>query len=56
MLVAVGDQDVIGGAADDLARIIPGAEAYVIAGRDHMKAVGDRGYKEAVSAFLKRRA
>ncbi len=56
VLVAVGDQDVIGGAADDLARLIPGAEAHVIVGRDHMKAVGDRSYKEAVTAFLARRA
>jgi hypothetical protein len=25
-------------------------------GRDHMKAVGDRSYKEGVEAFLKARA
>jgi pimeloyl-ACP methyl ester carboxylesterase len=55
VLVAVGSEDVIGGPAGDLARLIPGAEAFVIEGRDHMKAVGDRSYKEAVSAFLSRR-
>jgi pimeloyl-ACP methyl ester carboxylesterase len=55
VLVAVGSEDVIGGKAADLARLIPGAEAFVIEGRDHMKAVGDRSYKEAVSAFLARR-
>ncbi|MFM9943409.1 MAG: alpha/beta fold hydrolase [Hyphomicrobiaceae bacterium] len=55
VLVAVGSDDVIGGPAGDLARLIPGAEAYVIADRDHMKAVGDRGYKEAVGDFLSRR-
>ncbi len=55
VLVAVGDQDVIGGTADALAALIPGAEAHVIVGRDHMKAVGDRSYKEAVSAFLAKR-
>jgi pimeloyl-ACP methyl ester carboxylesterase len=56
VLVAVGSADVIGGSAEALARIIPGAEAVVIEGRDHMKAVGDRSYKDAVTAFLARRA
>ncbi len=55
VLVAVGSEDVIGGSAEDLAAIIPGAEALVIEGRDHMKAVGDRRYKDGVIAFLKRR-
>ena len=54
VLVAVGSEDVIGGSPAELASLIPGAEAYVIEGRDHMKAVGDRGFKEAVAAFLKR--
>mgnify|MGYP000983963586 CR=1 FL=1 len=56
VLVAVGDQDVIGGSAVDLATIIPGAEALVIEGRDHMKSVGDRRFKERVVEFLARRA
>lgn len=55
VLVAVGSDDVIGGSAADLARLIPGAEAFVIEGRDHMKAVGDRTFKAAVAAFLDRR-
>lgn len=55
VLVAVGSGDVIGGPAGDLAKLIPGAEAFVIEGRDHMKAVGDRAYKDAVAAFLARR-
>jgi len=55
VLVAVGSDDVIGGSAIELARIIPGAEALVIEGRDHMKAVGDRQYKDGVLAFLSRR-
>ena len=37
-----------------LAAIVPGAEGFVIAGRDHMKAVGDRSYKARVLAFLDR--
>ena len=55
VLVAVGSEDVIGGSAEELAAIIPGAEALVIEGRDHMKAVGDRIYKDGVLAFLGRR-
>jgi pimeloyl-ACP methyl ester carboxylesterase len=55
VLVAVGEHDVIGGSAEELAALIPGARALVIAGRDHMKAVGDRAYKEGVVAFLRSR-
>ena len=54
VLVAVGSDDEIGGSAEALARLIPGAEAFVIAGRDHMKAVGDRSHKTAVLEFLAR--
>ena len=54
VLVAVGDLDVIGGSAVDLAAMIPGAEAFVIEGRDHMKAVGDHRFKDAVVGFLER--
>lgn len=55
VLVVVGSTDVIGGSAAALAAIIPGAEALVIEDRDHMKAVGDRRYKDGVAAFLARR-
>jgi pimeloyl-ACP methyl ester carboxylesterase len=55
VLVAVGSEDVVGGSAQELAALIPGAEAFVISGRDHMKSVGDRSHKEAVLAFLRRR-
>lgn len=54
VLVAVGENDVVGGSAPDLARLIPGAEAFVIMGREHMKAVGDRSFKDATLAFLDR--
>jgi hypothetical protein len=54
--VAVGADDVIGGSATALAELIPGARAFPIAGRDHMKAVGDRSFKDAVLSFLKERA
>lgn len=52
VLVAVGDGDVVGGSAEGLAALIPGAEALVIPGRDHMKAVGDKVYKDGVARFL----
>lgn len=52
VLVAVGEMDVVGGSAEDLAALIPGARALTIPGRDHMKAVGDRIYKEGVAEFL----
>ena len=52
VLVAVGESDVIGGAAQPLADIIPDAAGFTIPGRDHMKAVGDRTYKQRVLQFL----
>jgi pimeloyl-ACP methyl ester carboxylesterase len=55
VLVAVGGEDAIAGKAEGLAALIPGAEAFTIPGRDHMKAVGDRRHKAAVLDFLKRR-
>lgn len=55
VLVAVGTTDVIGGRAEELAQLIPGAKALPIPGRDHMLAVGDRVYKNGVLEFLKER-
>jgi pimeloyl-ACP methyl ester carboxylesterase len=55
VLVATGTEDVIGGQADELAQLIPGAEALPIPRRDHMLAVGDKVFKEGVLAFLRRR-
>lgn len=52
VLVAVGSDDVVGGSALELAALIPGAKAFVIEGRDHMKSVGDKTYKQAVLQFL----
>jgi pimeloyl-ACP methyl ester carboxylesterase len=52
VLVAVGEHDVIGGSAEALAKLIPGARAFVIPGREHMKAVGDAAFKKAVLEFL----
>ncbi len=55
VLVAVGTQDVIAGSGPQLAALIPGAEALEITGRDHMKSVGDRLYKQGVLDFLAKR-
>ena len=55
LLVAVGSEDPIAGSPDALAALIPGAQALVITGRDHMLAVGDRAFKAAVLEFLAKR-
>jgi pimeloyl-ACP methyl ester carboxylesterase len=54
VLVAVGSEDEGAGSAEALAALIPGAEAFEIPRRDHMKAVGDKAHKAAVLAFLAR--
>jgi pimeloyl-ACP methyl ester carboxylesterase len=54
-LVAVGTEDAVAGPARPLAEAIRGAQVLDIPGRDHMKAVGDRVFKEGVASFLERR-
>jgi pimeloyl-ACP methyl ester carboxylesterase len=54
-LIATGSQDVIAGSAEELRRLIPGAQRLDIEGRDHMKAVGDARFKQGVLDFLTRR-
>jgi pimeloyl-ACP methyl ester carboxylesterase len=55
LMVAVGSEDRIAGSPEDLAALIPGAEALVIPGRDHMLAVGDKVFKGGVLEFLAKR-
>ncbi len=55
VLVAAGTDDAVAGPARPLADAIPGAQVLDIPGRDHMKAVGDRVFKEGVLEFLRRR-
>ncbi len=55
VLVVAGGDDVIAGSADDLAGLIPGAEALTVPRRDHMRTVGDRVYMDGVLDFLRRR-
>jgi pimeloyl-ACP methyl ester carboxylesterase len=55
VLVAVGSADHIAGSPQELAALIPGAQALAILGRDHMLAVGDRVFRSAVLEFLAKR-
>jgi len=55
VLVAAGSKDEVAGSAEDLAALIPGAQALTIPGRDHMLAVGDRVFKAGVLKFLAER-
>jgi pimeloyl-ACP methyl ester carboxylesterase len=54
-MVAVGTKDVVAGSAAGLAAMLPAGQALDIPGRDHMLAVGDRVFKDAVVAFLAQR-
>jgi pimeloyl-ACP methyl ester carboxylesterase len=55
VLIAVGTSDEIAGSAHALSEIIRGSEVLDIPRRDHMRAVGDKVYKEGVLDFLSRR-
>jgi pimeloyl-ACP methyl ester carboxylesterase len=55
VLVAVGSDDEVAGNAFELAKLMANATAFIIAGRDHMKAVGDKAHKAAVLEFLETR-
>lgn len=55
-LIAVGTTDDVAGSAKNLSEIIPGSQLLDIPNRDHMRAVGDRVYKEGVLEFLANRA
>lgn len=55
-LIAVGTRDDIAGSPQALAALMPHARVVDIPGRDHMLAVGDRVFKQAVLEFLSSRA
>jgi pimeloyl-ACP methyl ester carboxylesterase len=52
VLVAVGTNDTVAGSAHELAALLPSGRALDIPGRDHMLAVGDKAFKQAVLSFL----
>lgn len=54
VLVAVGSDDEVGGPPEPLAAMLPRGEAFVIEGRDHMRATGDKQFMASVLAFLAR--
>jgi pimeloyl-ACP methyl ester carboxylesterase len=54
VLVAVGAADDMAGPPEPLAALLPQAEAFVIPKRDHMRATGDKAFKEAALEFLGR--
>ncbi|PLX42915.1 MAG: alpha/beta hydrolase [Hyphomicrobiales bacterium] len=56
VLVVCGSEDSVSGSAENLARLIPQGRAVTLPGKDHMNAVGDKGYKQAVLEFLETRA
>lgn len=56
VLVAVGETDDMAGSPDELARLLPNAEAFTIPRRDHMRATGDPAFKRATLEFLSRHA
>ncbi|MBN8952158.1 MULTISPECIES: alpha/beta hydrolase [unclassified Rhizobium] len=53
-LIAVGTKDDIAGSGQELAALMPNAEAIDIPNRDHMLAVGDKIFKTAVLEFYQR--
>jgi pimeloyl-ACP methyl ester carboxylesterase len=52
ILVATGTADDVAGPARPLLELIPGAQVLDIPDRDHMRAVGDRVFKDGTLAFL----
>ena len=52
VLIVAGDKDDTAGDIQTLVDVIPGSRGVSLPGRNHMNAVGDRGYKEAVVGFL----
>jgi len=56
ILVVCGDKDLLTGPPDLLAAAFAHGRAVAVPGRDHMTAVGDKVYKQAVLEFLKENA
>lgn len=55
VLVVNGEADVLVGSPDELVAAIPGARLVKVPGRDHLTAVPDPRFKEAVVRFLESR-
>jgi len=55
-LIVVGTEDHISGPIEPLLKLMPQAQGLAIKGRDHMRVVGDKLFKEGVLSFLDERA
>ncbi len=51
-LVVIGDQDEIAGEINPLLDLLPNARGVTLAGKDHMRAVGDKAFKRQAIDFL----
>ena len=52
VLVVAGELDDVAGNVAELTAIMPGSQGVVLPNRNHMNAVGDREYKDAVVRFI----
>jgi len=52
VMIVIGTRDNMVGSADELANAIPGSGLVKLERRDHLNAVGDKHYKEAVARFF----
>lgn len=55
VLIVVGSKDTVAGPGEELAQIIPGSKFVSLPDRDHMRAVGEPKFKQAVLDFLSER-
>lgn len=55
VLVVVGTKDDVAGSGQELSALIPHSKFVSLDGKDHMRTVGDAGFKKAVIEFLKER-
>jgi pimeloyl-ACP methyl ester carboxylesterase len=52
VLVVAGELDDVSGPVQPLVDLIPGAQGRTLKGKNHMNAVGDKDFKNAVLAFI----
>ena len=52
VLVVAGSNDATAGPVEPLVKLLPKGKGLVLPGRDHMKAVGDRAFKDEAIKFL----
>jgi pimeloyl-ACP methyl ester carboxylesterase len=56
VLVVAGGADSVAGPVEPLVEAIPGARGLTLPQRNHMNAVGDKTYKQAVVEFFRHRS